>query len=43
MGAIEKWNLSGLTAGQYFLNIRQMHPVNGRLVKKRAYKILKVN
>ena len=43
MGALESWNLSGLTAGQYFLNIRQMHPVNGRLVKKRAYKILKVN
>ncbi len=43
MGALEKWNLSGLPAGQYILNIRQMHPVNGRLVKKGAYKILKVN
>ena len=43
MGALEKWNLSGLPAGQYILNIRQTHPVNGRLVKKRAYKILKVN
>ena len=43
MGALENWNLSGLPAGQYFLNIRQMHPVNGRVVKKRAYKIFKVN
>ena len=43
MGALEKWNLSGLPAAQYILNIRQTHPVNGRLVKKRAYKILKVN
>ena len=43
MGALEKWNLSKLPSGQYFLNIRQMHPVNGRVVKKRAYKIFKVN
>ena len=43
MGAIEKWNLSGLTAGQYFLNIRQMDAVTGRLVKSGAFKILKVN
>ena len=43
MGVLEKWDLSGLTAGPYFLNIRQTHPVNGRLVKKGAYKILKIN
>ena len=43
MGALEVWNLSGLTAGQYFLNIRHTHPVTGRLVKKGAYKILKIN
>ena len=43
MGALEKWNLGGLTAGQYFLNIRQTHPVTGRLVKKGALKILKIN
>ena len=43
MGALENWNLSGLKAGQYFLNIRHTHPVTGRLVKKGAYKILKVN
>ena len=43
MGALESWNLGGMPAGQYFLNIRQMHSVNGRLVKKGAYKILKVN
>ena len=43
MGALENWNLSGLKARQYFLNIRQTHPVNGRLVKKGAYKILKIN
>ena len=43
MGALESWNLSGLPAGQYILNIRQTHPVTGRLVKKGAYKILKIN
>ena len=43
MGAIEKWNLSGLTAGQYFLNIRQMDAVTGKLMKSGAFKILKVN
>ena len=43
MGAQEKWNLSGLAAGQYMVNIRQISPVTGRLVKKGAYKILKVN
>jgi len=43
MGALENWNLSGLKAGQYFLNIRHSHPVTGRLIKKGAYKILKIN
>ena len=43
MGALENWNLSGLNAGQYFLNIRHTHPVTGRLIKKGAYKILKIN
>jgi hypothetical protein len=43
MGNLESWNLSGLPVGQYILNIRQMHPVSGRLVKKGAYKIQKVN
>ena len=43
MGALENWNLSGLKAGQYFLNIRHTHPVTGRLIKKGAYKILKIN
>ncbi len=43
MGALENWNLSGLKAGQYFLNIRHTHPVTGRLIKKGAFKILKIN
>ena len=43
MGALENWNLSGLKAGQYFVNIRHTHPVTGRLIKKGAYKILKIN
>ncbi len=43
MGALENWNLSGLKAGQYFLNIRHTHPVTGRLIKKGAYKIVKIN
>ena len=43
MGALEVWNLAGLKAGQYFVNIRHTHPVTGRLIKNGAYKILKVN
>ena len=43
MGALEIWNLAGLKAGQYFVNIRHTHPVTGRLIKKGAYKILKIN
>ncbi len=43
MGALEVWKLGGLAAGQYFLNIRHTHPVTGRLIKKGAYKILKIN
>ena len=43
MGALESWNLGGLPAGQYILNIRQTHPVTGILMKKGAYKILKIN
>ena len=43
MGVQEKWNLSGLAAGQYMVNIRQISPVTGRLLKKGAYKILKIN
>jgi len=43
MGALEIWNLAGLKAGKYFVNIRHTHPVTGRLIKKGAYKILKIN
>jgi hypothetical protein len=43
MGAYQKWNIGGLPAGQYFINVRQTHWVNGRLVKKGAYQIVKVN
>ena len=43
MGALEIWNLAGLKAGQYFVNIRHTHPVTGKLIKKGAYKILKTN
>ena len=43
MGALENWNLSGLKAGQYFLNIRQTEGVTGKLIKKGAYKIVKIN
>jgi hypothetical protein len=43
IGALEIWNLAGLKAGQYFINIRHTHPVTGRLIKKGAFKILKVN
>ena len=43
MGALEIWNLSGLKAGQYFVNIRHTHPVTGRLIKKGAFKIFKIN
>ena len=43
MGALEIWNLAGLKAGQYFVNIRHTHPVTGRLIKRGAYKITKIN
>lgn len=43
MGALESWNLSGLPTGQYFLNIRQTDAVTGKLMKKGAFKIMKVN
>ena len=43
MGANQKWNIGGLPAGQYFINIRQTHSVNGRLVKKGVYQVVKIN
>jgi hypothetical protein len=43
MGAYQKWDIDGLPAGQYFINIQQMHPVNGKLVKHGAYQIVKSN
>ena len=43
MGALQKWNLSGLPAGQYIVNIRQTHPITGVLMKKGAYRIVKGN
>jgi len=43
LGALESWNLSSLSAGQYILNIRQMHPATGKQVKNGVFKILKVN
>jgi hypothetical protein len=43
MGALEIWNLAGLNAGQYFVNIRHTHTVTGKLIKKGAFKILKTN
>ena len=43
LGVYEKWNVSGLPAGQYLINVRQTHPVHGRPIKKGAYQIVKVN
>jgi len=42
MGAIESWDISGLTSGQYFLNVRQTDPVTGMLIKKGAFQIVKI-
>jgi hypothetical protein len=42
-GLFEKWNLSGLTAGQYFISINQLDPITGRVVKSGAYQIVKMN
>jgi hypothetical protein len=42
-GLFEKWNLSGLIAGQYFISIRQMHPITDRVIKSIAYPIVKMN
>ena len=41
-GRIEKWDLSKLAAGTYFLNVIQLSAVTGRPVKKGAFKILKI-
>lgn len=43
MGAYQKWDIGGLPAGQYFINVRQTHAVNGKLVKQGAYQIVKTN
>jgi hypothetical protein len=43
IGLFEKWNLSGLTAGQYLISISQLDPITGRLVKSGAYQIVKMN
>ena len=43
LGALEIWNLAGLKNGLYFVSIRHTHPVTGKLIKKGAYKILKIN
>ena len=43
MGALEIWSLVGLKAGQYFINIRHTNPLTGRLIKRGAYKITKIN
>jgi hypothetical protein len=42
-GLFENWNLSGLTAGQYFISINQLDPITGRVVKSGAYQIVKMN
>lgn len=42
-GLFEKWNLSGLIAGQYFISIRQLHPITGRVIKSISYPIVKMN
>ena len=34
--------LSSLPAGQYMVNIRQISPVTGRMVKQGAYRIVKI-
>ena len=43
IGVFEKWNLSGLTAGQYLISISQLDPITGRLVKSGCYQIVKMN
>jgi hypothetical protein len=43
LGLFEKWNLGGLTAGQYLISISQLDPITGRLVKSGSYQIIKMN
>jgi hypothetical protein len=43
IGLFEKWNLSGLTAGQYLISISQLDPITGRVVKSGSYQIVKMN
>jgi hypothetical protein len=42
-GRIERWDLSKLIIGQYFLYIQQVSPVTGKVVKRGAFTILKIN
>jgi len=41
-GMVEKWDLSKLAAGQYFLSIQLFDPANGGTGKKGAFKIIKI-
>jgi hypothetical protein len=43
MGALESWDISGLTSGRYYLNVRQTDPVSGKLIKQGAFQIVKIN
>ena len=43
MGAYQKWDIGGLTSGQYIINVLLRHPVNGKLVRQGAFHIVKVN
>ena len=41
-GAIEKWDLSKLTSGNYFLHIRLTSPATGATIKQGAFKMYKI-
>ena len=41
-GRVEKWDLSRLAAGLYFLHIQLLHPVSGQALKKGAFRIIKI-
>ena len=41
IGAIEKWQMGNLPAGQYLLSIQQLSPVTGGIIKNGGFKIIK--
>jgi hypothetical protein len=42
MGGTERWNLSKLAAGQYFLHIQLIDRITGKIIKNGTFRVLKI-